>query len=147
MHPIEPKEFTIGEKTYTLSKFPAIAGREIIAGYPLTSIPKVGEYKLNEEIMLKLMCYVFIKINDQLIPLNNRALVDNHIRDWEILAQVEWEMMQYNCSFFRNGRLSTFFEDVAQKLPAWTTKILMGLSDQLSQKSKQPSTSSEQSTA
>lgn len=139
MHAIDPIEKQFGDKTYTLSKFPAVAGREIIALYPISGMPKFGEYKVNEETMLKLMCYVFVKVGDQLIPLNNRTLVDNHVPDWETLAQIEWSMLEYNCSFFRNGRISTFLNDIVQKLPASISKIVTALSEQSSVKEKQPS--------
>ena len=62
---IEPKEITVetqkGEKrVYILSKFPAVQGREIIAKYPLSAMPKLGDYAVNEETMLKLMAFVAV---------------------------------------------------------------------------------------
>lgn len=139
---IEEKEIDVNGKTYILSKFPAVAGREIITNYPLSGLPKVGDYKTNESIMLKLMSYVAIP-RDGAAPLRltTRELIDNHIKDWETLVTIEKEMMVYNCSFFQNGRASTFFDDIAQNLPAWILKTLTGLSAQLSQKEKRRSKS------
>lgn len=139
MLPIEPIEFELNGKTYTLSKFPAVAGREIIAKYPLTAMPKLGDYAVNEETMLKLMRHVYIKVGDHLIALENKTLVDNHVKSWEDLAQIEWEMLRYNCSFFQQGRISTFFADIVQKLPTLITRTLTDLSVALSEKGKQPS--------
>ena len=136
---IEPKVVVIDGKEFILSKFPAVAGREIIAKYPLSGLPKLGDYQLNEETMLKLMSYVAVKIGDAPIQLSTRGLVDNHAGSWETLAKIEVSMMEYNCSFFQNGRISTFFDDFAQKLPAWISQMLMGLSEQLLQREKQPS--------
>lgn len=122
---IEPKETIIDNRCFILSKFPAVAGREIITQYPLSGLPKLGEYKANEEIMLKLMSYVAIPTgNGQSLNLTTRVLVDNHVGSWETLAKIEMAMMEYNCSFFQNGRISTFFEDIARKLPSWITKML-----------------------
>ena len=76
---IEPKTVVIYGKEFILSKFPAIAGREIIAKYPLSGLPKIGDYALNEETMLKLMCYVAVNAGaDVPLCLNTAALVDNH---------------------------------------------------------------------
>lgn len=136
---LEPKDFTVTtqageERTYILSKFPAVAGREIIAKYPLSAMPKLGDYAVNEETMLKLMAYVAVPTDNGELPLKTRALVDNHVPDWETLARIEVGMMEYNCSFFGNGRASTFFAGIAQKAQALITKTLTDLSGQLSQK-------------
>ncbi len=138
---IEPKEIELEGKTYILSKFPAVAGREIVAKYPLSGMPKLGDYKVNEETMLKLMAYVGLKQESgNVLMLSTRALVDNHVTSWETLAKLEWSMMEYNCSFFGNGRASTFFEGIAQKLPQLITSILTDSLQQSSAKGKQPCT-------
>lgn len=141
---LQPKEIPIRtqagtEKTYVISKFPAVAGREIVAKYPLSGMPKLGDYAVNEETMLKLMNFVAVPADGgTLLALSTRALVDNHVPDWETLAKLEIAMMEYNCSFFGNGRASGFFEGIAQKLPTLITKILTDSLQQLSAKNKQP---------
>lgn len=142
---LEPKPVTIttnkGDKNYILSKFPAISGREIVAKYPLSGLPKIGEYSVNEETMLKLMSYVAVPIEGkEPMQLTTRALVDNHVPDWEALAKLEIGMMEYNVSFFGRGVISTFFEDIAKNTPAWITKIATVLSAQLLPKEKPAST-------
>lgn len=136
---IEPKIVNIDGKEFILSKFPAVAGREIIAKYPLSGMPKLGDYQVNEETMLKLMSYVGVQMGDAPLMLSTRGLVDNHTGGWETLAKIEIAMMEYNCSFFQNGRISTFFDDIAQKLPQWISKMLTALSEQSLPKEKQPS--------
>jgi hypothetical protein len=144
---LEPKSIEIKTqagvtRTYMLSKFPAVAGREIVAKYPLSGMPKLGDYAVNEETMLKLMGFVGAvpPSGGDPIPLTTRALVDNHVPDWETLARIEIAMMEYNVSFFGNGRASGFFEGIAQKLPASLTKILTDSLRQLSEKNKPHST-------
>lgn len=138
---IEEKNITIEGKEFIISKFPAVAGREIMAKYPLSGLPKIGDYKVNEETMLKLMSYVQIESTPGVKQaLSRRELVDNHVSSWELLAKVEMAMLEYNCTFFQNGRLSTFFDDIAQKLPQWISKILTGFSAQSSQMEKPPGT-------
>lgn len=138
---IEPKEITIDERQFILSKFPAVSGREILAKYPTSSLPKLGDYKVSEETMLKLMAYVAVPTGDSSIRLSTVALVNNHVGSWETLLKVEWAMLEYNCSFFQNGRISSFLNDSVQKAPAWISKILTALSEQSSRPEKPLSTS------
>ena len=134
---LEPKDITIidasgKERQFILSKFPAIQGREIVAKYPTSSLPKIGDYAVSEETMLKLMAFVGVRTGDIVTRLDQRTLVDNHVGDWETLMKIEMAMMEYNCSFFRNGRISDFLQDVALKhLP----QILKTLTDSLGQSS------------
>lgn len=119
-----PKEITVKsqdgqERVYIISKFPTIAGREIVAKYPVSAMPKVGDYEVNQEVMLKLMAFVAVKTDNGELRLTTSTLVDNHVPDWESLAKIELEMIGYNCSFFQNGKASTFLENIkaeSQKL-------------------------------
>ncbi len=129
---IEPKEIEIDGKKFTLSKFPAIAGRKIIASYPLSSLPKLGDYEENEKAMLLLMGYVS-KGN---LRLSTQELIDNHVGGWETLAKLEIAMLEYNCSFLASGRVSGFLDGITNKLPELITKILILFSQSLSQAEK-----------
>lgn len=135
---IQPKEIEIGGKRFVITKFPAIAGREIVAKYIPSIMPKVGDYKVNEETMLKMMKFAGVVLDGTSAPLmlTTSALIDNHVGDWEMLAKLEVALMEYNCSFFQGGRISTFFEDIAQKTPAYILKMLTGLSGLLSKVEK-----------
>lgn len=109
---IDPKEIVIeyeGEKLkFNISKFPATVGREIITKYPVANMPKLGDYQISEDTMLKLMSYVERVYDDRVQVLSNKALIDNHIPSWEVLTQLEAKMIEYNCSFFKNGKVSNF---------------------------------------
>lgn len=148
---LEPKEITRKdssgkERTYIISKFPAVAGREIVTKYPVSNIPKLGEYQQSEEIMLKAMAFVAVPTAEGgQIQLTTRALVDNHIPDWEMLAYVEWALLEYNCSFFGDGRLSTFLESIGPKAEAWISQTLIPLLVRSLPASKPPSKSSKPS--
>lgn len=135
---IDPIDKEIDGKVYILSKFPAIAGREIIAKYPVANMPKLGEYGVSEETMLKLMAFVAVRTDGGELKLSTRALVDSHVSSWETLAKIEWSMMEYNCSFFQNGKVSTFLEGLSQKFPQLIARVLMDSSQLLSEKAKQP---------
>lgn len=145
---LEPKPITLkdqhgGERHYIISKFPAIAGREIVAKYPVSNMPKVGEYQQSEEIMLKLMSYVAVPRDvGEPLQLSTRALVDNHVPDWEVLARLEWAMLEYNTSFFGQGVNSGFLADISRKAMPKILSMLTPLLEQLSQTTKPPSKTS-----
>lgn len=142
---IEPKEAQIvtqkGEtKTYILSKFPAIAGREIVMQYPVSAMPRIGDYGVNQEVMLKLMAFVAVDMPQGHLALNSKTLVDNHVPDWETLAKLEAAMMEYNCSFFQNGKISSLLEGIEAKAQALILSMLTDLSAQSSVQAKPQST-------
>lgn len=128
-----------GVKTFVLSKFPAIAGREIITQYPTTGAPKLGEYKQNEALMLKVMAFVGVRQeNGTVLRLTTQELINNHVPEFETLMRLEWAMMEYNCSFFRNGAALGLFNGLGAKVQALITKTLTDLLRQSSAKEKQP---------
>jgi hypothetical protein len=139
----EPKELEINGKTYFLSKFPAVAGRRIITQYPITGAPIIGNYEANEDLMCRVMKFVGVKLDGRQDPLmlTSQILIDNHVDSWETLVKIEKEMMVYNCSFFQDGRASTFFDSIAQNILRWIIKILTHALAQSSIMEKQPSTS------
>ena len=121
---IKPKDVEIKDsdgdvKTFIVSKIPAIPMREVMAKYPVSNIPKLGEYNVSEEVMQLLMRYVAVRLDDgQEIALVNKALINNHVVDGEQLLRIEYAMLQYNTSFFGQGDLSTFLQGlIAKHLP------------------------------
>jgi hypothetical protein len=148
---IQPKELVVelpdgGAKKYVISKFPAIQGREIVAKYPTSALPKIGDYAVSEEVMLKLMGFVAAESSGNLIRLATQELVNNHVPDWETLAKIEMAMMEYNCSFFRKGTLSASLADIAQKSLQKIIETLTLSSESSSPQARPPSTNSEPST-
>lgn len=134
---LEPKDLSLTDakgvaRTFVLSKFPAVAGREIVTQYPPSAAPKIGDYYRNEELMLKLMGFVGVRIEgrDEPIVLSTQALIDNHVGDFETLLRIEMAMMEYNCSFFANGKMSGLFDRLGTKLRELITQTLMDFSQQ-----------------
>jgi hypothetical protein len=142
MNLIQPKEITIEfedeELKFNISKFPATVGREIIAKYPISNMPKIGDYKVSEETMLLLMKYVERVYPDRVQELTNKSLVDNHVPSWEVLAKLEMLMIDYNCSFFRNGKGLDFLKKLQTLAEPKIIEMLTVLSGKLSQAAKQP---------
>lgn len=150
----EPKEQDFVDQngnshTFILSKFDAISGREIISKYLMSNLPKIGDYEVSQETMLKLMkCVAVPRPGTDLgyLPLTTHALVINHVPDWELLGHIEKAMVEYNASFFRGEKISSFFEDLAQRFIQKIFEISTQSSGQSSQQDSPPSTNSEPST-
>lgn len=141
---LEPKEFKINdqkgkERKYILSKFPAVQGREIVSKYPLSAMPKLGDYAVNEETMIKLMSFVAVETSKGIQQrLSTIDLVNNHVPDWETLAKLELEMMQYNCSFFLRDKALTFLDVFLQMATQKVSEILTTSLQQSYRQEKQP---------
>lgn len=108
--PIE-KEFDLpddeGKRTFILSKLPAIVGREILSQYIPSAMPQ-GDYAKNQALMLKMMSFVAVVLEDgRQLRLTTAALIDNHC-DPETLMRIEIAMLEYNSAVFRNGKISSF---------------------------------------
>lgn len=144
---IQPKEITIktqagDEKVFIISKFPATVGREIICKYPLSGLPKLGEYSVNEETMVKCLSHASaITEAGTELPLKNKAFIDNHVPDWETLVRLEFALLEYNCSFFQAGKISSFLDLIVARIEPLISKTLTDSLPQLSAKAKRRSKS------
>ena len=150
---IKPKEITVidsdrQQHTFIISRLPATIGREILAKYPLSNAPKIGDYDVSKEAMLKMMAYVAVEKEGQEIYLKTSTLIDNHVPDGEALIRLELEMLKYNTSFFGNGGSQNFLQYLLGKLSGSLPSIIKTLmaslpsssqpASPLSQNSKQP---------
>lgn len=121
MELIKPKEITVkdsdgDEKTFIISKIPAVDAREVLSKYPTANIPKVGEYRTSEDAMMLMLRYVAVPIEGrEPIKLTSKALINNHVVDGEQLMRLELEMLQYNTSFFGKGGNSDFLGGLIRK--------------------------------
>lgn len=140
---LEPKNVTIEgvdgkERSFIISKFPAIQGREIMEQYPYANAPKFGNYPLAQELSLKMMCFVAVDIGSGVIQkLNLPLLVDQHVGDWITIKKIEDAMIAYNGGFFQSGWISAFLEESIRKHLPKILKTLMVSLAQLSQAEKQ----------
>lgn len=147
---LKPKNVTLTdmdgvEHKFILSRIPAIQAREIMTQYPISALPRIGDYKVNEQMMFKLLSYVAVD-KDVPLMLNNPVVIANHVPDWELLAKIEMAQAEHNNSFLQNGRISDYLGKFVQKTLQSISQMLMGLSGQSSPTTKQPSTNSEPST-
>jgi hypothetical protein len=122
---IKPKEIQItdmdgGIHTYVISRLPYPVGREVAAVYPVSNMPKVGDYKASEAIMLKLMKYVAKQPEDSdMIRLTNMDLISNHVPDTTVGLKLEAAMLAFNFDFFGQGGISAFLKRFSEtRLPS-----------------------------
>lgn len=131
---LKPEEFDLLDdeghaRTYVLSNFDAVTGRQIITQYPMTGLPKIGEYVENEKLMFKLMSFVAIITKDgRKLRLSTPELVMNHVPNAEMLMKLEMKMMEKNCSFFRDGRSLDLLDTIAQIFSRKILQLLTPLS-------------------
>lgn len=145
---LDPKDLELrtasgAVKTFVLTKFPAIAGREILAKYPVANLPKLGDYDVSKDIMLKAMAYVGVRIEGRDEPqmLTTAALIDNHVEDTLTLARLEIAVLDHSFGFFGQGETSLSFDNIIAKLRPLISQMLTGLSEQSSPADEQASTS------
>lgn len=120
MELIKPKEVVLkdsdgDEKTFIISKIPAVDARKVLAMYPVANMPKVGDYAVSEEAMYLMMKYVAVQLGERTQQLSSKALIDNHVVDGEQLVRLELAMLGYNTSFFQQGGSSDFLGAIIRK--------------------------------
>lgn len=142
---IKPERVTLTtisgkEKNFVLSKVPAIQAREIALQYPTSALPKIGDYKINEQLMFKLLRYVGVELSDgNVMLLDTPEKINNHVEEWEDLIKLEGMMVAYNFSFFRDGKGLTSLSGFVQTLKPLITEMLTDILRRSSMTEKQPS--------
>lgn len=123
----KPLEISVADQegdfaTFTISRLPALVGREVIAKYVSGNTPKIGEYDISEEAMLLLFQY----IEHDGIRLVNKDLINNHVSDATQLIALEFRMLQYNSSLLGGDGNRNILDILVEKL---ITKLLPHLGD------------------
>ena len=128
--PVKIKDSDGIEKEFIISRLPATVGREILAKYPVSNIPKLGEYQASADAMNLMMKYVAVNLEGRDKPqrLMTPELINNHVVDGEQLLRLEMAMLAENTSFFGKGGSSDFFAGLIRKyLPLITTTLMASL--------------------
>jgi len=142
-----PKEVSVScqdgtTRSYIISKLPATVGFKLVTQVPLTAAPKIGDFEKNEALIFELFGFIAArKDNGEHELLRTRALIDNHVPDWEAYARLIKEMAEYNISFFPKGKPSDLLANLVQKAVLKITPMLIPLLQSLSQNDSQHSKS------
>lgn len=139
---LEPKEVEIEDKVanvkkvFIISKIPAFQARTIMLNYLPTQLLNFNkDEKKVEEMIMKLLFFVGVKLDDgRVVRLETRDLINNHCPSFETIIQLEAQMIDYNTSFFKDGKSLTFLQRCEALATEKITEILTVLSDRLLQK-------------
>lgn len=111
--------------TFNVHKFSPLDGREIVAGYPLIILSKDSTYKGNVSAMRKLLKYCSVTVGEEEVHLVDDALINEHVSDWWVLVQLEYECLKFNCSFLEGTDL------VSTVKASLTTMLQQFIADQM----------------
>ena len=139
---LDPKEVEIEDKVrnvkkvFVISKIPAFQARIIMLNYVPTQLLNLNkDEKKVEEMIMKLLYFVGVKLEDgRVVRLETRDLINNHCPSMETIVQLEYQMLDYNTSFFKDGKGLTFLQRLEALATEKITGILTVLSDRLLQK-------------
>lgn len=135
--PIKVKDVDGMEHDFIISRLPASVGREVLAKYPTSALPKIGDYDVSAQAMMLMMKYVAKPTDDGgMIRLTTQSLIDNHVPDGEALLRLEIEMLKHNTSFFGHAGSFDFRGFLQDKIKQYAPLIMKTLTD-LSQQSSQ----------
>lgn len=139
---LQPKEVIIEDKvanesnTYVISKIPAFEAM----GLMVQDLPALvlninsGNREKIEKFTIEVLNYVARKKDGETIRLSTKALIDNHCPSFETISLLLAQMIDYNTSFFRDGKSLSFLKRLEALATAKVTEILTTLSDKLLQK-------------
>jgi len=136
---LEPKTVEINGHKFVISKMPCTVAQEVIFKLPTGLVPLISNFSQAEEMAYKMLSYCERVYTDGRpnVPLISKALIDNHIPDFDTLIKLENECLAYNYDFFANGKLLDFLNKGLSLAESKASAILTGLLVKLSQAEKQ----------
>lgn len=125
-----------GEKRqFIISDIPYMSGgREICSQFVSSAAPRIGDYKLNEELSRKMFCYIGVDVGGQTLPLKTADLINNYVPDFQTGVKLEAAMIEKNLGFSVAGKIQEYQQKCIAGLPALITKMATLLQQSLQQK-------------
>ncbi len=141
---LEPKTVEINGCTFIISKMPCTTAQEVIFNMPAGLIPVISNFAKSEEQAFKMLKYCERVYTDGRanVPLISKEIINNHVPDFDTLIKLEYECLQYNFDFFKNGSLLNFLNQGVSLAKSNISEILTDLLDKLSARGLQASTNS-----
>lgn len=145
---LQPKTVDINGYKFIISKMPCTVAQEVIFKLPTGFVPLISQYSQAEEMAFKMLSYCERVYTDGRanVPLVSKAIIDNHVPDFQTLMKLEQECLQYNYDFFAQGKVLSFLNKGLSLAESKASGILTDLLDRLLSAGVQLSTNSEQST-
>lgn len=112
--PIEAQSYKLLElarRHYRVHRMDVFDTREVCMTYPINLVPKVGEYKNNENMFRLLMKYVEVKVGDQWVRLDNDEVIRQNVPPM-VSFELEKEVVDLTTGFFSSGKLQDYTSDI-----------------------------------
>lgn len=141
---LEPKTVEINGCKFIISKMPCTTAQEVIFNMPAGLIPVISNFAKSEEQAFKMLKYTERVYSDGRpnVPLISKEIINNHVPDFDTLIKLEYECLQYNFDFFKDGRALNFLNAGLSHVQSSISEILTDLLDRLSAQGAQASGSS-----
>ena len=124
------------KRKYTICDVPYMSGgREICSQFVSSAAPKIGDYKLNEALAMKMFNHIYVDVAGNMVALSNSAMIDNHVPDFITGVKLESAMIEKNLGFSVAGKIRKFQQQWKADAPELITKTLTLLLRSLQQKS------------
>lgn len=137
--PIEAQKYKLIElnaRRYRVNQMDVFDNRRVCMTYPLNLIPKVGEYKENEDMFRLLMKYVEVEIQGRWVRLDNDELIRQNVSPMACF-ELEKEVIDLTTGFFSSGKLQDYTRDIVDTVLRNVIITLMNSLEQSSQAEKQ----------
>ena len=135
-------------RKYWIGKVPWMGGgREILAEYIPSGLPKIGDYKKNENLA-RILYAAVVAIDDKgnHFPLTTDSMINNHIPDVKVAMELEAAVFDKSTDFLILGKVHEYrtawsqtVDSLAASLPTQFQKLLSALVSELTDSSKKKS--------
>jgi hypothetical protein len=144
---LQTKTVEINGYKFVISKMPCTVAQEVIFKLPTGLIPLISQFSQSEEMAFKMLSYCERVYTDGRanVGLISRALIDNHVPDFDTLIKLEEECLKFNFDFFEQGKVLSFLNKGLSLAESKASGILTDLLDKLLSADVQRFTNSEQS--
>lgn len=106
---LDAKDIAVGEKTYRISRIPALDAQSVYADIIRTTgdYGDLGMTMLPEQLAMRLLKYCAVKNEaGDWIVLDTRDVVNSYLTKTIDLISLQMEMINHNFSFFKDGSLT-----------------------------------------
>lgn len=135
---IQPKQIEVNGSKFVISKMPCTVAQEVIIKLPQGFIPMINNFSQSQDMAFKMLSYCERVYTDGCpnVPLISKEIIDNHVPDFNTLVQLEYECLNYNFDFFKNGKALAFLNKGLCLAESKFSGILTDLLDRLLQAEK-----------
>jgi len=106
-----PEEIIIGDKTFYTTLIPVWESQPLA-----TEILKSNLLGLPQDIVKKLLSYVYVDLGGQCIALDNPVMINQHLKSGKDIYTLQIEVIKRNFDFLFDGSLQKLLEGVFQQV-------------------------------